>query len=192
MAQFLLIIPSLKLEVLMNAAIFSTTFDSYNIMHIIYAGAVQRFQKKKEKCDVPFLSDFDQAGCGLLLFQRRRDARKARILLETMMESAKPNQLFRFGSEIVDVESIISYGRIFRLRDSEDGKSYAFTVILNTMSERNNQLSFSLIAKKVQKGQSCSLEHYGNFYSNRINQSSGEKRGQYYAPSHLVRTIRSV
>jgi hypothetical protein len=188
MAQFLLIIPSLKLEVLMNAAIFSTTFDSYNIMHIIYAGAVQEIPKEKRKNAMShFFRILTRQGAAFCYFKGGETARKARILLETMMESAKPNQLFRFGSEIVDVESIISYGRIFRLRDSEDGKSYAFTVILNTMSERNNQLSFSFNSEEsAKKARAVLWSIMETFYSNRINQSSGgKKEGNIMLPAIL-------
>ena len=42
----------------MNTVIFSTTFDSYNIMHIIYAGAVQEIPKEKGKMPCPIFSGF--------------------------------------------------------------------------------------------------------------------------------------
>jgi len=161
----------------MNTVIFSTTSDSYNIMHIIYAGAVQEIPKEKRKNAMShFFRILTRQGVAFCYFKGGESARKARIQLETMMESAKPNQLFRSGSEVIDVESVISYGRIIKLRNSEDGKSHAFTVILNTMSERNNQLSFSFKSEEsAKKARAVLWSIMENFYGSKMNHSSEGK-----------------
>lgn len=162
----------------MNTAIFSTTFDSYNIMHIIYAGAVQEIPEEKRKNAMShFFRILTRQGAAFCYFKSGESARKARMLLETMMESAKPNRLFRSGSEIIDVESVISYGRIIKLKNDEDGKSHAFTVILNVMSERNNQLSFSFKSEEsAKKARAVLWSIMENLYSHKTNQSFGEKK----------------
>ncbi len=162
----------------MNTAVFSTAFDSYNIMHIIYAGAVQEIPKEKRKNAMShFFRILTRQGTAFCYFKGEEAARKARIQLETMMESAKPNQLFRYGSEIIDVESVISYGRTIKLKDSEDGKSYAFTVILDTISERNNQISFSFKSEEsAKKARAVLWSIMETRYGGNINQSSEEKK----------------
>lgn len=160
----------------MNTAIFSTTFDSYNIMHIIYAGAVQEIPQEKRKNDMShFFRILTRQGSAFCYFKGGESARKARILLETMMESAKPNQLFRSGSELIDVESVISYGRIIKLRNSENGKTHAFTVILNTVSERNNQLCFSFKSEESAKKARAVLWSIMETLYGSIHHNAGEK-----------------
>jgi uncharacterized protein YggL (DUF469 family) len=161
----------------MNTVIFSTAFDSYNIMHIIYAGAVQEIPQEKRKNDIShFFRILTRQGVAFCYFKGGESARKARVILETMMESAKPNKLFRSGSELIDVESVISYGRIVKLKNSEDGKTHAFTVILNTVSERNNQVSFSFKSEEsAKKARAVLWSIMESLYGGKVNHSSEEK-----------------
>lgn len=162
----------------MNTVIFSTSFDSYNIMHIIYAGAVQEIPQEKRKNDMShFFRILTRQGVSFCYFKGSESAKKARILLETMLESAKPNQLFRSGFELIDVESVVSYGRIIKLKNSEDGKTHAFTVILDTVSERNNQICFSFKTEEsAKKARAVLWSIMENLYGSKIDHGCEEKK----------------
>lgn len=124
----------------MNTAVFSTSFDNYNVMHIIFAGAVQEIAEEKRKNDMShFFRIITRQGTAFCYFKGIESARKARAILETMMESVKPH-LFRSGFDLIDAESVISYGRVVKLKNSDDGKTHAFTVTLDTVNEKSSQI----------------------------------------------------
>lgn len=124
----------------MSTSIFSTSFDSYSVSHIIYVGAVQEIAEEKRKNDMThFFRIITRLGPAYCYFKGADSVRKARAMLETMIDSIKP-RIFRSANELIDVDSVISYGRIVKLKNIEDGKTHAFTVSLDTVSEKHSQI----------------------------------------------------
>lgn len=123
----------------MSTTVFSTSFESYNVSHIIYAGAVQEIPEQLRKNDMThsfrIITKQDSSFC---YFKDIEAARKARAILESMMDSIKP-RIFRSAGEVIDADEVISYGRIVKLKNSDDGKTHAFVVSLNTANEKYNQ-----------------------------------------------------
>jgi len=124
----------------MSSAIFSTSFDSYNVEHIIYAGGIQEIPEEMRKNDSTHsFRIITRLGPVYCYYKGIEAARKARGMLDSMLDSKKQH-IFRSGSEIIDAESIISYGRVVKLKNNEDGKTHAFTVTLNCANEKCNQI----------------------------------------------------
>lgn len=124
----------------MSSTIFSNAFDSYNVEHIIFAGAVQEIPEEMRKNESTHsFRIITRLGPVYCYFKGVDAARKARGMLETMMDSKKPH-IFRCGPETLDAASVISYGRVVKLKNNEDGKTHAFTVTLNSANEKCNQV----------------------------------------------------
>lgn len=127
----------------MGTVTFNTLQDSFNVEHIIYAGSVQEIPEQLKKNDMTHsFKIITRSGSVYCYYKDIETARKARTILGDIMDSIKPC-LFRSGNDIVDIKSIISYSRIVKLKNNENGKTHAFTVTIDTVNEKSNTIWFA-------------------------------------------------
>jgi hypothetical protein len=122
--------------------IFSTSGESYQISHIIFVGAVHEIPQDKKKSDnTHSFRLVTSQGSAFCYFKSIETARKARFVLESMIESVKSN-LFKNCGETLDIAGVVSFGRIVQLKNVEHDMTHAFIVTINSVNEKYNQLWF--------------------------------------------------
>jgi len=123
--------------------IFSTFSDSYQISHILFASSIHEIPEEKRKNESTHsFKLITTQGAVYCYFKNIETARKVRGVLEGMLEGSKP-ALFKNGGDSLDISAVVSFGRIVKLKSTENGMSHAFVVTLNTSNEKASQVWFT-------------------------------------------------
>ena len=124
----------------MKNSIFAISSDCYQVTNIIYAGSVSEIPESKRKNESThsfrILSSQGPAYC---YFKGLDSAKKARGLLGVMMDAHKPS-LFRTNGDIIDLTKIVSYSKVIKLKNTDDGFTHAFVVNVDGVPGKDSQI----------------------------------------------------
>jgi hypothetical protein len=122
------------------SAIFSTPAECYQVSNVMYAGEISEIPQDKRKGEsTHFFRMFTTLGPVYCYYKSEDSAKKARSALGAMMGSLK-QELFKSNGNLLDTRKVISYGKVYKLKDTSDGKSHAFPVRLESVKEKNSQI----------------------------------------------------
>ncbi|HLV31478.1 MAG TPA: hypothetical protein VKY57_07920 [Chitinispirillaceae bacterium] len=124
----------------MKSAVFSNGSDTYQVANVIYAGPVSEIPQEKRKGDSThsfrMITTQGEVYCN---YKSIESAKNSVGALKAMMESLKEN-VFKTGTESIDTKRIVSFGRVVKLENTENGKTHAFLVNIDTTDEKHNQI----------------------------------------------------
>jgi hypothetical protein len=124
----------------MNSTIFSTPNDSYAVSNVIYAGPVMEIPEEKRKSESQYsFRMITTLGPVYCYFKTLESAKKARNLLGSMMNLAKPS-VFRSGPIAIDPSKIVSFSKVVTLKNPENGFTHAITTTIETSNNKTNQI----------------------------------------------------
>lgn len=124
----------------MKSAIFSTPTQSYQVANIVYAGSVGEIPENYRKNDSTHsFKLITTLGAAFCYYNNLDTARNARDSLWSLMEMVKPN-LFKSGYEALDPRSVVSFGRVFKLKTLQGDHTHAFVITMTTNSEQDTEV----------------------------------------------------
>lgn len=122
------------------SAIFSTPAECYQVSNVMYAGQVNEIPQDKRKGEsTHFFRMITSLGPVYCYYKSEDSAKKARTALGAMMGSVK-EELFKSNGNLLDTKKVVSYGKVYKLKNCDDGKSHAFPVTLESVKEKNSQI----------------------------------------------------
>jgi len=123
-----------------KSVIFNTASDAYQVSNIIYAGPISELPEERRKNgNTHSFRMITSLGAVYCYFQNQEAARKARGLLGAMIDGSKPI-MFKSGYQCIDPRRIVSFGRVFALKRTDDGMTHGFVVNLETAQGKNSQV----------------------------------------------------
>ena len=112
----------------MNAAVFSTANESYQVSNINYAGPVAEIPPERRKGESTHsFKMITSMGPVFCHFTSDEAAKKAHGALAGMMERCKPST-YKHGFEVIDTRKIVSYSRVVPFKASQNGHTHAVIV----------------------------------------------------------------
>ncbi|NLW33450.1 MAG: hypothetical protein GXY77_18540 [Fibrobacter sp.] len=124
----------------MKSAVFSNGSDTYQVANVIYAGPVSEIPQEKRKGDSTHsFRMITTQGVVYCYYKSIESAKNSVGALKAMMESLKVN-IFKTGAEWIDINRIVSFGRVIKLKNTENGQTHAFLVNIDTTDEKHNQI----------------------------------------------------
>lgn len=125
-----------------NSVVFSSGNQSYQVSQIAYVGPVWEIPPEKKKTDATHsFRIVTRSGGSYCYYKSFETARNARGALAAMLRSVKPG-VFSHANQLVDPEQIISYSKVFPLKENDQGHTHAFVAIIDTIPERNRRVWF--------------------------------------------------
>lgn len=124
----------------MKSAVFSNGSDTYQVANIIYAGPVSEIPQEKRKGESTHsFRMITTQGTVYCYYKSIESAKNSVGALKQMMESLKEN-VFKSGADWFDTKRVVSFGHVIKLKNTQDGQTHAFLVIIDTADNNHNQI----------------------------------------------------
>lgn len=124
----------------MNATLFNTATESYQVSHIAYAGPVSEIPEDRRKNGhTHAFKMVGTRGTVYCNYRSEESAKKAHGLLLAMMSANKP-AAFRHGFELVDPAKVVSLSRVIQFKEPQGELTHAFVVTIDTADEKNGRV----------------------------------------------------
>jgi hypothetical protein len=92
-----------------------------------------------------------------------------------MMGSLK-KELFKSNGNLLDTSKVISYGKVYKLKNTSDGKSHAFPIRLESVKQNNSQIWLTFKteeeALKTRKALFASIQAFNGSKKNGLKEGS--------------------
>jgi hypothetical protein len=150
----------------MQNVIFSTASDSFLVAHVIHAGPVSELSQQQRKSEnTHYLKLTTTRGAAFCHFKNEESARRSRGVLGAMLGTVKPH-LFRTKGDSIDIASIVSFGRVVKLKNDDGSEVFGVPVNVATVVEKNATLWLTYqteeSAQNVRKALFASIMSYYN------------------------------
>ena len=150
----------------MKSAVFSAGLETYQVAHILYAGSVSEVPKEIRKGETTHSFRMVTTQGPVFCYYKSLDAaKKARGALGFLMDTLKENVFHGIGV-CLDTKSVVSFGRVVKLKNSDDGQTHGFVVVFNTVHEKAAQIWLTYKseehAEKARKGLYAAIHKANN------------------------------
>jgi hypothetical protein len=124
----------------MQSVIFSSGNDAFQVSKIIYAGPIAEIPPDRQKSgSTHSFKMITSSGAVYCHYKDIETAKKARGILTGMIETVKPH-VFKSGFQCIDVAKVVSFGKVFPLKNSQNGMTHGFVVSVETATDENRKL----------------------------------------------------